>query len=146
MILERLSFLLLITILSCHSKRPRSLLGKWHLDSVSTARGNVVHDSNLSRIITFSGDGSFTYEQMKSDFGFKSKGNYFVNKNVSRNTKTITLLFDLESRDSVTIRQSMNLDILEINHKQFKLVDETKFLDRDGKVMLYNPISFYKKI
>jgi len=55
-------------------------------------RGHVIHDDDLSRTITFSSDGSFTYEQMKSDFGFASKGNYFKNKNASRNTETITLL------------------------------------------------------
>jgi len=146
MVLGRLSLFLLITLLSCNSKSPSSLIGKWQLDSFSTARGHIIHDADLSRTITFSRDDSFTYEQMKGDVGFKSTGNYFVNKNATRNAETITLLFDLESRDSTTIRQSMNLDIIELSNRHIKLLEETRFLDRGEKVLLYNPISIYKKI
>jgi hypothetical protein len=141
-----------LTVSSCLTKSTSGiinddLIGTWKLDSISDVAGKY-YKAEVRSILTFKDGFNYSYEWMNYDVGNTFNGKYVIVENPKRAWATISLIPDIQinKRDTVRIEYD-NFDVVELSPDRLHTVDQTKFVDQEGKPsIIFNKHKVYKRV
>lgn len=148
--MKLLYFLILVCFISCKkNKIEEQLKGKWILDSAVTIEGRYF-DRDFDKTIIFKDNQRYVYTWGDIDVFGKFEGNYYIQHNKNRSTKTILFIPDIDTAFGNDERPSYQIfDIVSLTNDRLEGISDTKrkFNDSDSRLIeRINEKYIYKRL